>query len=355
MVPTMSFFGKIWPRKSAKGDSPVHPSDPIDAFWHWWARASDELAASYDSGKGLSDEQIDEISSCVHSIDEGLAWETGPGVQSRHSFALSSDGNPALRVLTQRWLARAPQRSAAWEYYPARQASGADPKSTLRINGNEFDFSEFRLSLERDETRAVIHVGVYHPVFAQIDEDARSQPAYLFLDDALGEDAVESWVGSIDILTELPSPAATSGALKEEVLSLKTDWDDEQVTGMEGERGGKRIVALARLGLKRLDHLFHDHHWSLSFTFNEPGEAGLGTTDENTELNALEDAIIETLGPRIIWIGHENCGGERVIHFHAAADAAMQDELMKICAAHGEWDPVLGVEPDPAWEILRKY
>lgn len=354
----MSFLSKLWGKaRGARGESigGQSPGDPIDAFWAWWAGVSDELASGYETKQPPSDDLVERISERVKAIHPGLAWETGAGVTSRHQFALSSEGDAALRVVTQRWLSRAPKPTARWEYYAARQRGDADSHHTLRIGERDFQYADFKLTTEVDETRAVVHVVIYHPQFASMPEPERLQPMFLFLDHVLGEDDVTSWVGSVDSGEQLPPDAAGSGALLDVVRKLRAEHDDEQVTLLQGTRADAPIIVLARLGLKRLDYLLHDHHLELTFNLREPDENGLHGAEEGDELNALEDGLIAELSHRAVWIGHETFAGKRVAHFHADSSAAIQQEIESYCAAHGHWEMSLSVKSDPEWAVLRRY
>lgn len=348
----MSWLSKLLNRGD---DKPAEPRDPIDAFWQWWERASVRLAAGYDRGEQPNEAFVEEISERVHAMDEGLAWETGRGQKSAHHFALSSEGDAALRVTTQRWLARAPKPSESWEYYAARQGSGADAQRTLTINGRQFDYADFRVGMEVDESHAVVHVVVYHPTFAEMSEEERGTPLFLFLDDVLGEDAVTSWIGGVDNAAELPEGAGTAGELAEAVRKIRADWDDQAVALLEGKRDESPLLALMRLKLKRLDYLLHDHHVQLTLKLRQPREDGLCFGDENEELGTFEDGLLAELGPRAVWIGHETVDGERVIHFHADGSPALQGVIERYTEAHGDWESDLTVTFDPAWDILRRY
>lgn len=331
------------------------PSDPIDAFWKWWERASVRLAAGYDRGEQPNEALVQEISERVNAIHEGLAWETGRGKSSQHHFALTAEGDPALRVMTQRWLARAPKASKSWEYYAARQGSGGDARRTLTIDGREFDYEDFRIGLDADESHALVHVVVYHPKFSHMSEGERAQPLFLFLDDVLGEDAVTSWIGSVDSAGELPDGAGTAGELVEAVRKLRVDWDDQTVSLLEGKRDDAPVIAVMRLKLKRLDYLLHDHHLELLLDLRQPREDGLCFGDENEELGSFEDGLLEELGHRAVWIGHETVGGQRIIHFHADGSPALQDAIQRYTDAHGDWESELSVAYDPGWKVLDRY
>jgi hypothetical protein len=350
----MSFFSRVF-GKAGKPTAAAAPADPIDAFWHWWSRASIELADAFDSGTGLSEALIDAISERVNAIHDGLAWETGPGKKSRHHFALSAEGDAELRVVTQRWLSRAPAPSARWEYYAARQASGSDARRSVAIAGRDFAYGDFRIGIRADAAHAVLDVVVFHPLFAEMSESDRLLPTFLFLDNILGEDDVTSWIGSVDTTAEEPPGADSGKALADAVRALQSDWKDDTVTLLSGERGGLQLVAMVRLGLKRLDYLLHDHHLELTLTISAANDAGFHDAEEGEELNDFEDGLIAELGHRAVWVGHETYGGKRIIHFHADANPALQDEIQKFCEIRGHWENKLSVKHDPSWKILKRY
>lgn len=329
--------------------------DAIDEFWAWWAGAGEELAATINAKEPLNEHQIEAISEHVHAIHESLAWEMGPGEQSQHHFALSPEGDPELRVVTQRWLARAPKPSANWEYYAARQGTGHDPATTLTLNDRSFAFADFRLALEIDEHHAVVHVEAFHPLFTELPEEERGFPTFLFLDNTLGEDIVTSWIGSVDTRVDLPEDAKPPEELVAAVSQVRESWDPDTISLVQGEIEGTPVFALVKLQLKRLDHLLHDYHWQLVLALQDADDRGLPPSAESDELNELEDGLLEALGPRAIWIGHETYAGTRRVHFHADSTSITQDEVLQYCTVHGHWQAELIVTHDPAWEILQRY
>jgi hypothetical protein len=59
----------------------------LGEFWAWWASAAPRVAAALDAKDNRS--FVEELSSRVHAIDPGLAWETGPGFKgSRHHLTV---------------------------------------------------------------------------------------------------------------------------------------------------------------------------------------------------------------------------------------------------------------------------
>lgn len=328
--------------------------DEIDQFWRWWRGAADGLAKAFDSGAGLSDAQIDDISQHVKAMGD-LAWETGPGQASRHHFALSAEGDAELRVFTQRWLARAPAKSDAWEFFAARQP-GASEGWSVTFGDRTFSFDDFRVRITRDEDRERLDVECYHPQFGELDDDTCYRPLFIALDNVLGEDGVVRWVGAVDISREPLAQGASLFALRDEVAAVAQEWKSDRTWLIEGKtEDGNPLLAVVNPSLKRLDYLLHDHHYELSLELVDVGENGLPDGEENQDLNEFEDELLAELGHAAVWIGHETYEGKRVIHFHADSSAAVQKKVEDFVTLDGRWECELAVTYDPAWEILRKY
>jgi hypothetical protein len=352
----------LWRRASAPA-GPVAPADAgdvakrLDDFWSWWRKESPRLAKAFDEGK--ADSVVDELSRRVHAIHPDLAWETGPGLAgARHHLALSSEGDITLRVLTERWRSRAPAFDAAWEYYPARQPSRFDAKLDLTLHdapGIVIAYADARAALEVDEAREVVHVKLHHPAFSRLPEKARSTAAFLVLDDALGEDGVERWVGHLDLSAE-PLPAGQPlAALAEAVASLERSATGERWVIIEGRtESGRPLIASVNVALKRLDHLLMDHHLEVTLPFQEQAERGMPTHEENEALNSLEDELLASLGHDAVFIGHETGDGRRVIHFHVAALGPAAERTEAWAQRTGR-EVTVEYRHDPGWELLKKW
>jgi hypothetical protein len=166
----------------------------IAAFWRWWPTAAPRIAASIAAGADAS--IAEEISRAVHAIDGRLAWELSAGVEAEHAFVVSPDGNPEARPTARAWLASAVPADAAWEFHASRQPG---PLGILGIGGEQIPLESMRAIAGWDEVRELVNIRLWHPALASLPDDARMQVAYLFLDNLLGEEGVERWVGTIDV------------------------------------------------------------------------------------------------------------------------------------------------------------
>jgi hypothetical protein len=221
---------------------PYHPAvDAIERFWVWWAGRSADLAAAFSAGR-LPDEMIEEIRTRVAEIDPRLDWEFGRGRGSEHHLCVSGDGDPELRVVAERWRRRGPHPDATWQFYAARQAADVAGCS-LSFEGHEIDLDSLRCGAEIDTAVERMHIAVHHPALAAIDDRVLALRITLIaLDNALGEDDVERWIGSIDVVAKEPSGAFLLADLPARVARLSRESTGDRWAILQGEREGRPIV-----------------------------------------------------------------------------------------------------------------
>lgn len=277
-------------------------------FWTWWATGRDRVAAAITSG-GFDKGLVDEITRAVRTIHPKMAWELAPGAASQHAFCLSSEGDSEVRQAGLRWLAAAPPPDAIWEYHASRQASPT--LMALEIAGIRFNLEETRAIASWDETRRRLDVRVWHPLFDKAPEPVKLQAAFLFLDQLLGEDDVERWIGQIDLL-EAPTGGRTPAELRAEVDRHRSEppgeaaWILARVDRPEGP-----MFVTANAALKRIDHPFDDHHAEISLVF----DAGLPEGELADALNGEEDDLLPRFDGLAIYAARTTEAGIRTLHF----------------------------------------
>ena len=156
--------------------------DPGAEFWKWWPGARDGIAKAIVTG-AFDDRIVNDISKHVQRVHPQMAWELQPGTQAAHAFCLSPEGNPELRQVALRWLERAPQPDATWEYHASKQP--AKSLMTLMVAGGRFDLEEMRASTAWDERRRSTACGTR----ASPRSRTSDQAAFLFLDHLLARTA----------------------------------------------------------------------------------------------------------------------------------------------------------------------
>ncbi|MCI0583030.1 MAG: DUF695 domain-containing protein [Chloroflexi bacterium] len=241
-----------------------------------------------------------------------MAWQLAPGRMSQHAFCLSPEGSPELRQVALRWLDAAPPSDAVWEYYASKQAS--PDLQTLEMDGGvRFDLDETRAISSWDPSRMRLDVRLWHPGFERIPEPIRLEVAYIFLDNLLGQDDVERWIGSIDVL-DARTGGRTPAELKAEVerRRMAVRGDETWVMNRIEHADGRLTMIIADASLKRIDHPYADHHVGIGVVL----EAG-GMPDDAlaAALNAEEDDLLARLTGVAIHAARTTTPGLRTLHF----------------------------------------
>lgn len=329
--------------------------EAIEEFWRWWSSAAGAFDAAFEQKQGVEPALITALTAHVAAIDDRLDWEFGPGEQSRHHLCLSSKGDPELRVIVERWLRAAPASDGVWEFYGARRANPHGGLQ-LEIAGHKIALDELRVAFAFDEARERFDLRVDHPVFAAIDdEDLRMRIAFIALDNTLGEDDVERWIGAIELGIPTASTSVPLQQLLPQLRVLMRGCSGERWSLLQGTIDGAPTVVLLNSAVKRIDHLSMDLHLSVAIALREPTDAGLPTAAEAATLDAMEDALVDRLGPHAVHIARETSRGVRALHFHtmeagpsAAIVAAWKEQ-------HSEYAIDVEVQSDPRWDVLRRW
>jgi hypothetical protein len=320
---------------------------PAD-FWSWWADGRDRVAAAI-AGGGFDEGLVDDISRAVRTIDPAMAWELAPGRAAEHAFCISPEGNPELRQAALRWLATAPPADSKWEYHASRQPSPA--LQSLEVGGFRVELGEMRAISSWDASRRRVDVRLWHPMFPQLPDPVRLQVGFLFLDNLLGEDDVERWVGQIDLL-EAPTGGRTPDELRAEILRRRDEpgGDETWVLATRGDPGRETIV-LANAALKRIDHPWADHHAEIGVVLDGPG--GLPDDAEAAALNAEEDDLIGRLEDVAVYAGRQTTPGLRAMHFVAQDPEAMKPAIDAWAETLPPRRIKVNFQHDVGWEFQR--
>ena len=278
-------------------------------FWKWWPSARDRIAASIVNGT-FDNRLINEVNKNVRRVHPEMAWELQPGRQASHAFCLSSEGDAERRQFALRWLGNAPKPDATWEFHASKQP--AKSLMTLMVGGVAFDLEEMRAATTWDETQRLIHVRLWHPRFADVDEQLRMQAAFLYLDHLLGEDDVERWIGAIELF-DAPSGGRTPAELRAEVARHAAEpagasW----VNGERNRPDGQVELIIANAALKRIDYPFHDTWVWVQMLW---GAERYPTDSEAPVLEAEEDDFLQRMGDRAVLAARVTVPGSRTWHF----------------------------------------
>lgn len=292
-------------------------------FWSWWSEGRDRVAQAIRTG-GFDQALIVEINQAVGTIDPAMAWELEPGQTAQHAFCISPEGDATLRQVALRWMESAPPADATWEYHASKQRSAT--MRDLEIAGRRFELAEMRSIAAWDATRRRVDVRLWHPRFGESPAEVNVQAGFIFLDSLLGEDDVERWIGSIDLL-EAPTGGRTPAELMAEVDRRKGEptTGDTWVLAERTDAAGRPEFVLTDASIKRIDHPFSDYHVTIATVLG-----GLDRLPDEAEIGLL-DAEEGDLLPRLVgiatYLARTTTFGVRTMHFVAEDPDAMRPAI----------------------------
>lgn len=307
----------------------------IAAFWEEWPRLRAGLEreiASGEYGEGTA-----ALTDLVEAIDPNLEWELAPGQAALYALCLSAAADPGLRPLTERWVRAAPAPDPIWEHHPARPP--VEP-AAVAVDGVEFHPANASAVIEPDPGAEELDITVGHPDFGLIDEALRLQVVFRFLDDLLGEDAADLWIGGVDAAPEaLPwgvpflDLAGEAERLAAAAEGVRWEWSDEE----DYELGASRLAV--NRALKRLHHL--DLELFVTVSIDTGAEGGASA-------QRVEEDMAAALGSGAAVFARRVFSGFTVLY--AYIDPACGDALNEWAGRRRPAVYEVTAEPDPGWD-----
>jgi hypothetical protein len=320
----------------------------LERFWAWWATARDRFAAAIDK-QTLSKQIAMEISNAVDSLHPSFVWELAPGRAARHALTLSPEGDLTVRRLTAAWLRSAPPPDETWEYHAARQPA---PHLDLLIDGLEFSPVDFSIAYQYDDIHERFQVALHHPRFDRIPDNVRRQVAFLTLDQFLGEDEVERWLGAIDVAATAPARAVPLDEFTAEMDRRRAGATGGRFSlGHALDRNGHTAVVMLNTALKQIDHLDHVFHLAVYVRLRSPQQDGLPGGEEAEQLNQVEDRLVELFGENALHIGRLTLAGRREVHFYVRDPEAAEHSIAAWRTGAADWEINHAMRQDPTWSF----
>jgi hypothetical protein len=323
------------------------PAGAIGEFWRWWADARLDVAAALQDGATIALDKL--VGPQVEALHPGLTWETTPGEAARHRFVLTGGGDPALRVLTERWHRSGPAADTLWEYAPARQADLGRHRCTATIAGCRLDLPSTLVGAQVDDTRCRLDVSVFHPAFAQMPEAGRRAAASRVLEWALGEDDVVRWVGDVRASAYAPLEEVPVVGLDAVVRQLRARWGQRWIELSGTSARGARVDAAVRHPVHRSDYPLFDEHVAVRLPFADQTFDGLPAELAARELAAFEVHLTQRLGTGAVLVGHETSCGQRVLHLYGDSEHSVRAQITPLVSAWVAGVAHVHTQPDPTW------
>lgn len=343
----MGIFDKL---KRVFGGDPAAAAARADQgiakFWAFWAEHRDGLLAQM--GAQMDEALVAEVARATRAVHPDLDWEFCPGERAAHGFTLTGHGDPNLRLLAERWRAAAPE-DEAFDFYTTRQAVPRDQVMGvgLTIGSANVDFDSVRFGCAPDESRRAVSLVVQHSAFAPLDEDERMRAAFIVLDQILGEDGVERWVGDIEATSDPLEDATDALGLLDAVAAVSALPEDRWCIG-EGEEDGAPLVYVVNLAVKRWDYPRFDT-WCCVRLEYEPEQAGMPSEADKGEMDVLEEGLRGLLGEGAVDLGRRTGNGSRELYMYVDGSLDTAERILAWTRGCG-WPARLQLEEDPTWD-----
>jgi hypothetical protein len=175
-------------------------SDAVEHFWRWFAANAERLKSLYSTDR--LERLATEVNRELDRVDPRLAWEIGAGRKRPFLLTISAEGNQNLRQIADLMVERAPALEE-WEFYSSRPARLAPEAVRLPESGERFETARWEfVPIERPE-KGRLDLVVVDNQLAQSGRETALKAVSLYLDQVLGEDTVETWIGRLNVETRL--------------------------------------------------------------------------------------------------------------------------------------------------------
>ncbi|PZG15799.1 DUF695 domain-containing protein [Nonomuraea aridisoli] len=346
---------RLFGRKDAD-EGAGRSQEAIAGFWTWWQETRPRLDALVAAGdkKGL-DEVLGPAVAAVHP---GLVWEVAPGGEAAHALVVTAAGDAELRPLAHRWAKAAPPSDLLWEFHASRRANPRASELTIEAGGYELALGKFTLGLRVPPSQPRVDVTAYHPMFGELDADARMEATLLALDHLLGEDDVARWVGEIAPATFEPIDAVAAVHLPAVVADVASGYSGEEWLRLEGRSGrGAALVAEVRHPLRPVDRPLLDQHIAVSVPYKHRDGDGLPAGASLEALRDAEERLSALLDPRgdAVLAVHLSTEGQRLFHVYADSTGDAASHVKDLFTAWPEGRARVEVTLDPSWSAVAPF
>jgi hypothetical protein len=269
---------------------------------------------------------------------------------------VSPEGSAELRALARRWLLAAPPGTETWSYSDVRPPIAEPEEASIGLDdGAPLALREISVAARRAGTR--LDVTVHHPGFAGLPPEARLRIALLALDAAIGETAVELWIGQITPTELAPRDGFGLVPLRAFVERMQSEYVDQDGVPawllLRGEGARGPVLAAVTVPLHPAASPLLTHHVGVLAPYSEQNEEGLPAGESLDALRALEDQVAHLLGAEGRVVAHESAAGVRLIHAYADGATAAPDRMRRARLPWADGSVEVQVTPDPAWDRVR--
>jgi len=193
-------------------------ASPETDFWKWFQKEESKLYA-FESDR---DAVFDSLSEAMQRVNPDLTFEFGPIVKGRREFVISAGGITSAFPAVESLYRAAPSLPRwKWTKYRQRRPDLMD----ISLQGKTVKADDVRFVMAKDEDK--VGIILFFGDYAESEKLTFAQIGYLFLDQALGEYAVETQVGFIEFAGHDSSYFDQSSPLSELAKRFDNYWKSE--------------------------------------------------------------------------------------------------------------------------------
>lgn len=162
---------------------------PESDFWKWFT-ANESMLFSWESDREAT---FDKLAAAMQKVHSDLTFEFGPAIDGKREFLISAGGIKAAFPAVEALYASAPALKR-WEWVKFRPRRL--PLNNIEFGGKSIRVEDVHYLLAKDEPK--VGIVLFFDGYNEKEKSIFGQIGYLFLDEALGEFAVEMQVGFIE-------------------------------------------------------------------------------------------------------------------------------------------------------------
>jgi hypothetical protein len=176
----------------------VFGQSPEDRFWKWFQAHDAQILAIKTGEEPIGNELAAEL----HRVHPALTWEVGPTTTGRRDFVLSADG---IKAAFPSVIALGHSAPALPHWNLIRFRPPRPDVTRIKVAGVELDSKQLEFLSEPDGAKVGLTISV--PGYKPTPAKSYEQAIFLLLDTILGEYAVETAIGFVNIIGPEKRPA----------------------------------------------------------------------------------------------------------------------------------------------------
>jgi hypothetical protein len=185
-------------------------------FWKWFVVNESRIFAFERDQEAI----FDELQREMNRVDHDLTFEFGPIRDGKREFVISAGGIKTAFPAVESLFRQAPSLDRwVWVKFRSRRF----PINDLEIEGKEVKANDVHYLLAKDGEK--LGVLLFFDGYTEEERNTYGQFGYLFLDEALGEYAVETKVGFIEFQSRESKHFARAHPLREMPEQFDRYWD----------------------------------------------------------------------------------------------------------------------------------